>query len=212
MVSDVASAEASRASGAAAELSSIDFTPQQLRSRWGLQLGGWRRLVLGIAYFNPSVYSRSYSPPAGPQSGDIEAFAGLAARLAATGEFGTVMLGFPDELRNFNSERLPAAVIRPQAWTEEADARSGTVIRHVTYSLQLAVRCCDAAERYCILAKLGAVAQNALDRDDLGGRVISSISRLSKGRFELASSALIGLVTLTGEFGYFVEDVTARVP
>jgi hypothetical protein len=168
--------------------------------------------VPNIPYFNPASYPQSYSPPSGTASGDIEAFAALAARLAATGRFASVALGSPDDVKDLGSDQLPAALIGPLAWTEVADASSEAVIRHVSYSLCLTARYSDAAEGYCVLAALSTVAQNALDGDDLGGRVIPSLSRLGRGRIELSSPALLRRVLLSGEFGYAVSDVTARVP
>jgi hypothetical protein len=166
-----------------------------------------------IPCFNPASYPRSYSPPGGAAFGDIEVFAAIAARLAATGEFAAVMLGSPDDAKDLGADGLPAALIGPLALVEDADAESEAgAIRHVTYLLCLAARRSDPAERYCALARSAAAAQNALDGNDLGGRAIASLSRLRKGRIELSSPGPLGRVLLTGEFSYAVPDVTARVP
>jgi hypothetical protein len=168
--------------------------------------------VLPIVCFEPSYFPRSYVGPPATDFGDLEAFAALAARLGATGEFAAVLLGTAARLDRLAPDRLPAALISPVEWVERSDADPTLAVRHVSYHLTLAIRGDDADVRYCLLERLTSVAQNALERFDLGGTGFAELSRLGRGRYDLSFRDDESRVILAGEFGYLVPNRTSRLP
>jgi hypothetical protein len=165
-----------------------------------------------VPCFRPSYYPRPYAPPPATDFGDLEAFAAVAARLAATGEFAAVLLGPPSVLDELAADLRPAALISPTGWAERDDLGASAVVRHVSYDLTLGVRREDVGERYCLLERLSTVAQNALIRSGLDGPCPPALSRLDRGRFELSARGDEGRATLSGGFGYLVANPTSRVP
>lgn len=134
---------------------------------------------------------------------DVDAFEAIASALTASGAFAAVILAAPAELDTIGADRVPAAVIMPQGWTEVRDTDSGSV-RHVGYTLTLLIKGGDGADRFRRLDQLAAVAQGTLNGADHGGTCLPAFSRLDQGRFDLALKRLEGRAVLTGAFAYLV--------
>lgn len=165
-----------------------------------------------LPVFNPALYPRSYQAPPVGSRGDLEIFAAIAERLIETGAFTAVVLGGTNAWRETPGEPPVFAVVTPEAFEELTDPSTTTIIRHVQFTLHVIARVPDPAESYCLLAGRVATAQNTLDRSDLGGLVLSELSRLTRGRFELGQGALPGHASLHGEFGYTVTNAGSRIP
>ena len=72
----------------------------------------------------------------------------------------------------------------PVEWLEVPDGGPTGAIRHVSYTLTIAVRADGAFEGYRRLDRLSAVAQAALIGSDLGGVCFAGLTRLDAGRYD----------------------------
>lgn len=168
--------------------------------------------MIYVPVFNPASYPRSYRVPTGTARGDLEVFAALASRLAATQVFASVRLGSPEAAHELGSPTLPSAWIDPGEWFERADASSNALIRYLRYSLCLCSDVAEVEERYCTLAALSVAAQTALAGSGLGGLVLPSLSRLDQGQMDLSSPGPHGRALLKGSIGYVLTTLYERAP
>jgi hypothetical protein len=140
---------------------------------------------------------------------DRDAFQAIVTSLAGTGEFASVVFGTPAELDAIGADRVPAAVVMPTSWDEVPDT-APSAVRKVAFAVTLVVRGESGAERFRLLERLTSVVQNAVDGSDLAGGCLPALTRVGKGRQELALKRLEGRAVLAGEFAYLVPDIKMR--
>jgi hypothetical protein len=141
--------------------------------------------------------------------GDRVAFDALLSALSATGEFASVTFGMPADLDTVGADRFPAAVVAPTGWAEAPDDLSAA-LRTVEFTVSILVRDEDTRERFARLDRLGSVVLNAVDHSDLGGACYPALTRLDRGRIELAMKRQEGRSVLSGRFVRAVADVRDR--
>jgi hypothetical protein len=144
-----------------------------------------------------------------PTPGDRSCFDALLAALSATGEFASVTFGMPADLDAIGADRFPAAVVTPTGWTERADD-AASAVRTVEFTVALVVREEDTRERFARLDRLESVALRAIDMADLGESCFPPLTRLDRGRIELALKRFEGRALLSGRFVLAVPDVRDR--
>jgi hypothetical protein len=129
-------------------------------------------------------------------------------RLVATGAFDGVYRSAAPEDRGRKSADRYAAVVSAASWEEVDpydDEREVQSERRVAWTLTLIARDDDPELREKALARLLAVAQDALDGVALGpGITIPGWTRLRKGRY-LPAEPPEQRMAVSGEFAYWVE-------
>ncbi len=157
-------------------------------------------------YFQPSYFTQSGVDSSGGDdvSGlrDCDVFATIARKLTLSGAFSIVQLELPGERTTLTSNQYPFARLTPIEWIEVEDASSGTVVRHVTYTLTLMVRGENGWTRFAWLDQLSALTHNALDGSDVGSLGLPATNQLRQGRFDPRANPPEGRIVLAGSFSY----------
>ena len=84
------------------------------------------------------------------------------------------------------------------------------LIRQVAYSLTLLVRDDDPFTRYSQLEGLTALAQDAINHNDLGGGSLAALTILRRGSMTTMSPPEQSVV-LDGEFAYLIPSMNSHV-
>lgn len=141
---------------------------------------------------------------------DRDAFDALVGLLRDTLAFADVLLDWPLDRVRVGGDRTPLAVIVPTEWNEVADGGPNSAIRHVQFTLSVAVRGDDAAARFQQLDQLTNLCQAVIVGSSLGGRCIRGMTRLAMGRFDQVDRHPEQRVYLFGEFAFAVPSVFDR--
>ncbi len=173
-------------------------------------------------YFAPTYFPPNYFPPAyfgslgaipiAPGGGglplsayrDRDAFAAILNSLWATSEFAEVVFPGPLDSSPVGADRSPLVVVVPVQWTEQPDASSSALIRHVSYSLVVVARHEDPRRRFDIADRLGSIVQNTLEGSSLGGSCVPTQTQVRLGVIDVKSRHPELRVTLTGTFAYTI--------
>jgi hypothetical protein len=176
-------------------------------------------IVSTAPFFAPAYFSPFYFPPlaAGGNSGsaglpfrDYDVFSWLAAALKSTGEFADVLLGTTARRVTVGAGRSPIAVVTPEGWSESDPSDPTLLVREVAFTITIVVRDEEPSERYEALDRLTCIAQNVIGGSDLGGMVLSPLTRLHRGRLDPDSTPPAQGVVLSGEFTYLVPSATGH--
>ena len=133
---------------------------------------------------------------------DRDAFAAILNALWSTTEFAEVVFPGPLDSSPVSAGRSPLAVVVPVEWTEQPDASTSAMLRHVTYSLIVVARDEDARQRFDLADRLSSIVQNTLEGSTLGGNCVPSLTQVRRGVLDVKSRHPELRVTLTGTFCY----------
>ncbi|MDB5350784.1 MAG: hypothetical protein JWN86_2031 [Planctomycetota bacterium] len=141
---------------------------------------------------------------------DRDAFASLVNALSASSEFAEVAFPSPLDSSPIGADRSPLAVLVPTQWLEQPDSASSLMLRRVSFTLTLVVRCEDPRERFEILDRLTSIVQNAIEGSTLGGGCLAGMTHLRKGRYDPASRHPELRLALDGGFCYTIPSATGH--
>jgi hypothetical protein len=144
---------------------------------------------------------------------DQDGLAAISAALITSEAFESVLCGLsPPELQTAGQD-LPRAWIRPFEWTEASESDPETILRTVTYSLELAVQSDGENDPTVSLDQLATVVSNALAGQPLCGESLPAYSVLARGKYSNLPAAFpVHFLTLTGTFAYLISGYCGRAP
>lgn len=141
---------------------------------------------------------------------DQDVFDDIAVRLRDTDAFLDVYQAHPTQ--DGAEARGDTAWVQPLDWDEldhRQDPDGAEVTHHAHFTLTLAVRDGDPAERDRRLDQLAGIALNALDGQSLADLTLPGLTAIRKAKWEDPALPERRL-TLTGEFAYFVPAPDAH--
>jgi hypothetical protein len=177
-------------------------------------------IVSTAPFFAPAYFSPYFFPPLAADSTatgsdvspfrDSDVLSWVAAALRSTGEFADVSFGTTPQRSAAGADRLPIAVVTPEGWVEADDTDPVVLVREVGFTVTIVVRDEEPSLRYQALDRLACVVQNVIDGSDLGGMVLSPLTRLRRGRPDPDSTPPEQGVVLSGEFTYLVPSAAGH--
>ncbi len=161
------------------------------------------------AYFGPLEPSLLPRPPVPttPVFGDADAFAAILASLEATGAFESVLFGVPLERLALAAAAAPLVSLVPEGWEEFDDVDPTSILRRVSFRLDLLVRGDDPLARLASLARLDSAAHTALEGSGLGGG-LPALTRLRRAGYDPRSLHPEQAARIDGEFTYILGPST----
>ena len=174
-----------------------------------------------LPYFSPFYFSPFYFgtlAPSMPDDGDStapaefnegEAFADLAGRLAATGEFSAVFFGPGGDRNPYGPGSYPFATITPLGSEDSDDFDPTSVLRRVEFEITICVADESPRERYEQLMRLSKRARVCVHEANLGGGCIPPLTCVFKEKFGDRSKHPEQSVSLKGRFAYLVDFSSA---
>lgn len=160
-----------------------------------------------FASLAPSLVPRPPVPPGSSGYGDADAFRAILAALEGTGAFATVLFGTPPDRLALAAAATPLVSVMPEGWEEFDDVDPTSILRRVTFALDLLVRDDDPLARLACLARLDSAAHAALEGFGLGG-CLPALTRLRRARYDPRSLHPEQAARIDGEFTYILGPST----
>jgi hypothetical protein len=170
-------------------------------------------------YFAPTYFATTYfypytleqsstvSTPPGPHiSADRLIYAAILDSLEATNAFESVLFASAIDRLTLGSAATPLVALVPDGWEEFDEVDPTSILRRVSFYLDLLVRDEDAFGRFEQLDALESAARGAIEGLSLAGISLPGLTRLRRARYDAHSLPPEQSARLEGEFTYIIAS------